>query len=162
MDEPEIGISDPNRKTLTWDYVLAETYALYGQRFGMFFRVALLPAAIWYLFYMGKSLLIQTAFRNHWLRSGYSIPWGFARGIGLGYVEWSFNWFLSAFFFAAVASYILKQSDEPPPVSDAYTMARARLGPVAATAMLTWTAFFLGRGITRAAITLMSYRIGWH
>ncbi len=162
MNEPEIGVGDPNRKTLTWDHLLAETYALYGQRFWMFFRVALPPVAVWYLFYMGKHVLIQAAFRHHWLKpASYSNLWDFARGIGLGYVEWSFNWFLSAFFFAAIASYILKQSEEPLPLSDAYTSARNRLGPVAVTAMLAWTAFFLGRGILAVAVTLFVDRVGW-
>jgi hypothetical protein len=48
MNEPEIGISDPNQKTLTWGNVLAETYALYRQRFWTFFRAALPPLSIWY------------------------------------------------------------------------------------------------------------------
>jgi hypothetical protein len=62
-------------------------------------------------------------------------------------------WMLSSFFFAAVAANVLMlDGDSISLVSDAYTRARTRLGPTMRIALLTWTLFFIARGLSILAI----------
>ncbi len=63
-----------------------------------------------------------------------------------GWLEGACYWALSGFFFAAVASNILRdEGDTMLPLSDGYTKARRRVGLVVTVSLLCWTLFWFGR-----------------
>jgi hypothetical protein len=156
MHDPETGLSEPNLRTITWGYVLARSYGLYGQRFWTYFSIALLPAVVVSGFhYLEKSV---------YPRLFHALPrWSpkFALlGVFQGWSEGAVYWMISAFFFAAIAANVLGTPRDSP-LSDAYSPARMRLRPVVAIALLTWTIFWIGRGaIFFAAFELLG-RSSW-
>lgn len=157
MNEPEIGIGDPNRKTLTWGYVLARSYELYAKRFWTYFRMALLPATI-ALFVRSLVLLIAQQLRGMgWLGHKWSL------GTSLTLAEQGLYWVTSAFFFAAVAANVLSDEDgDSVPFSDAYSKARERLGGVIVVALIVWTLFIVTRGLALLAIFEVLQRVRSH
>ncbi|HWZ43383.1 MAG TPA: hypothetical protein VNW97_07885 [Candidatus Saccharimonadales bacterium] len=155
-------MNDPSERVLTWNYLLTETYRIYWERFWGVFRIALLPAVIGYILTHGRRLAIRAAIHLHWLKPFPSNASDWAILTVLALAESCFFWILSTFFFAALASDILNTSgDQPGPLADAYSTARKRLEAVIAIGLLTWAAFFLGRGIIGLPITVAFSRSSW-
>ncbi len=120
-------MNDPNGKTLSWQYLLTETYRVYGERFGTFFRAALPPAILTYLLHYGEHLLILAAMRKNWLSfdSVRNLPLMAA----LGLIEFGMPWLLSTFFFAVVASQVVGNQDgNAPSLTNSYRLVRSRAG----------------------------------
>jgi len=63
----------------------------------------------------------------------------------LRFVEGSVYWFLSAFLFAAVATYVLAEDTNERPLADAYSKARDKIGPILLVSLIGWTFFMLVR-----------------
>ncbi len=146
MTELEIGIHDPNQKTLTWSYVLTRSYGLYAERFWIYFRMALLPATIAFVIRYLVLLIADQLSGRGWLGFKWTL-------VTLSFAEQGLYWVTSAFFFAAVAANVLSNDeDDPLPFSDAYSKARERLGSVAVVALIVCVLFIVARGLARFAI----------
>jgi len=143
-------LDKPTRRTLTWPFLLTQSYGLYRESFWKLFRIALLPALLAYLWRYGYRL----AFHEFAVRGWISLlSGGFALLIASGWVNGAFYWVVSSFFFAAVASNVLATTDEEKPaISDAFTRARARLSAVTVAALLSWTIFWLGQAAASFAL----------
>jgi hypothetical protein len=142
----EMGASKPS-----WNLVLARTYALYGQQFGTFLKIALLPALITSLYGYAYRVGFRQAVMHGWLdqRSIGNVPLMAALGVTQGGIYW----IISGFFFAAVASHVLGEpGDESSPLSDAFSAARSRIGAVVGVTMLAWVLFYFGRIVSGIAV----------
>jgi len=149
------SISGPEVLRLTWPYVLHRTYTLYVRNFWAYFRIALLPMAVAYLFSYASRQVYRQIFSNYQLTdylTGYLV-------ISLyGWIKGAAYWILSAFFCAAVAATFNRDQTSGMAISDAYTLPRHRIGAIATIALLTWTVFFLGRfALSTALIYLMTH-----
>lgn len=114
----------------------------------MLFRMALLPAVLAY----GWSSLYRIVFRQLGLL-GFGSPGQMAAGVAAGWVIGAFYWTISGFFFAVVAASILAKADEEiAPFTDAFTLARSRIGAVVAMALICWTLFWMGRSAAGFAV----------
>lgn len=135
----------------TWNVVLGRTYALYRQHFGTFLKIAFLPALIAWLYEYGYRVAFHQAVLHGWLdtRSIGKVP----LMVGLGLTRGGIYWIISGFFFAAVASHVLCQpAEETTSLSDAFSVARSRIGAVVGVAVLAWVVFWLGRIISGLAV----------
>jgi hypothetical protein len=73
--------------------------------------------------------------------------------------EGAVYWLISGFFFAGVASNVIRESENSQPlVHDAFSDARQRLGAIATIALLTWAAFAAGRILL--GLVLTTQRLG--
>lgn len=145
MSSPQYGtfsISGSEVQKLTWPYVLHRTYTLYAKNFWTYFRIALLPMALAYLFIYASRQIYRQFWTNHQLTeylTAYLV-------VSLyGWIKGAVYWTLSAFFCAAVAATFHRDQTSGLAISDAYTLPRHRVGAVAAVALLTWTVFFVGK-----------------
>lgn len=140
-----------SEKKLTWSSLLSMTYQLYGERFWTFFRMALVPALLAYVFHRGEQVLTQQHMgRGSW---GTRSPSEWYLLMGFSLAEQVFYWSISAFLFAAVAANVMGREDELPAlVSDSYTAARNRLGAVVSVGLLVLLCFLVGRGILSFAV----------
>jgi len=134
----------PARRELAWNDLLLQSYRLYQKKFWKLFRIALLPAVVAYLWRYFFWLALRPL----------SQPGGFIFGskqffasqIFSGWLQGAFYWIVSAFFFAAIATMVVaERNEDSPPISDAFTRARARIGALTTVALLCWTIFWLGR-----------------
>lgn len=135
----------------TWNVVLARTYELYGQHFGTFMKIAILPALIAWLYEYAYRLAFRQAVLHGWLgrKSIGNVP----LMAGLGLTQGSIYWIISGFFFAAVASHVLCEPvEESSPLTDAFSAARSRIGAVVAVALLAWVLFWIGRIVSGIAV----------
>lgn len=142
-----VGIQDPNARTITWTLVLARTYGLYARHFWKYFRIALVPAIVAYAFIYFARLTTRELLPD--------FPFGgrLILAIGLVWIKGAVYWTISAFFFAAIAAtFAKKESASLPAVADAYTLPRRRIGALAATAVLTWTLWDVGRNVSGLAV----------
>jgi len=144
-------IQNPTQQTLTPAYLLKESYRLYAEKFWAMFRIALVPALLAYLWrYFFRFATHQMAVAG-WI--------GFESGkyallIATGWIDGAFYWVVSSFFFAAVATTVLRVADEESPaISDAFTQARIRIGALATGALLCWTVFWMGQAVAAYAMT---------
>ena len=158
MSSPQYGapsMSGSEVQKLTWPYVLHRTYTLYAKNFWAYFRIALLPMALAYLFSYVSRQIYRQILSNHQITeylTGYLV-------ISLyGWIRGAAYWILSAFFCAAVAATFHRDQTSGLVISDAYTLPRHRVGAVAAIALLTWTIFFIGRSSLRAALIFLMRR----
>src|SRR5690348_2795326 len=138
-------------KKPSWNVVLARTYALYGQRFGTFLKIALLPALITFLYGYTYRIAFRQAVMHGWLdrRSIGNVP----LMAGLGLTQGGIYWIISGFFFAAVASRVLcEPAEESAPLSDAFSAARSRIGAVVGVTLLGWVLFWMGRIVSGIAV----------
>jgi hypothetical protein len=147
-------MNDLNEKTLSWKYLLTETYRTYWEHFGTFSRIALAPALLVYLLdYIPQALV-------PWLQS---LPFDKASWyISVIWTAKSAAYFVvSGLFFAAVASQLVAVQDYGArPLSDAYTRTRGRLGTIVAISLLVWTIFFIGRRVSVFGVySLLFYRL---
>jgi hypothetical protein len=139
MHDPQIGVGDPNQRSLTWGNVLALTYRLYAEKFWTYFRIALLPAVVASCFgYFQRTVTPQL------LHSAGSLSSKLPLMFLVGWTTGAVYSIISAFFFSAIAATIVGAADDSP-LADAYSLARKRLRPVIAWALLTWTLFYVGR-----------------
>ena len=157
-------IENPTQQPLTPAYLLKESYGLYGEKFWALFRIALVPAVLAYLWRYIFQLVVHQMAVAGWIgfESGK-----FALLIATGWIDGAFYWVVSSFFFAAVATTVLGVAGkDSPAVSDAFTQARARLGVLAAGALLCWTVFWLGRAVATYglmnALDRLSLRLGFY
>ena len=135
----------------SWNIVLARTYALYGQHFGTFLKIAFLPAMITCLYGYTYHIAFRQAVMHGWLdrRSIGNVP----LMAGLGLTQGGIYWIISGFFFAAVASYVLRETaEETNPLTDAFSVARSRIGAVVGVTLLAWVLFWVGRIVSGIAV----------
>jgi hypothetical protein len=153
------SLGHPNEKRLTWSYVLDRTYRLYARNFWTYFRIAIVPAIVAYLFGYVARLV------RHRLLLGDIVPafsgkW-FALLVGIELVNGAVYCTISAFFFAAIAAtFESAQTHDAPVLYDAYTLPRKRLPALFAVALLTWTLFYVGRSSSAFAIYGLLKRLG--
>jgi hypothetical protein len=163
-----IGISSPGEEKLSWTSLFRRTYSLYGIRFWPFCRMAFLPALLAFLFSQAWGMWVRR-FLMHLIYllkptpSRFPIdsfdkplnpPWYeyfLNAANALSFVEGAIYWLLSAFLFAAVATYVLADETNPRPLADAYTVARERIGPIFGVGLLSWTCFMVSRIVGRFA-----------
>ena len=151
------NLEQPIVRTLTWGSVLAQSYGLYRERFWRLFRIALLPALLAYLWRYFFRLMAQQMAVAGWIgfKSGK-----FALLIAMGWIDGAFYSTVSSFFFAAVATTVLRVSrEEKPAISDAFTQARIRIGALTVVALLCWTIFWLGRAVAGYALLAALHRL---
>ena len=135
----------------SWNVVLAQTYALYGQHFGTFLKIAFFPALVAWLYGYAYRVALRQAVLNGWLdrRSIGNVPLMATLGVTVDGIYW----IISAFFFAATAFHILcEPAEETNPLSDAFSAARSRIGAVVGVATLAWVLFWVGRIVSGIAI----------
>src|SRR5216684_8128936 len=130
MNAPAIGMNpQPNENKPTWSDLLAESYRLYGQRFWTMFTMALVPASLAYFSPYFCRFAIRQLIGALNIRYFPPTPGTYAMFALSGWLEGACYWALSGFFFAAVASNILRdEGDTMLPLSDGYTKARRRVG----------------------------------
>jgi hypothetical protein len=155
MNDLEFEIPASQEQTLSWKNVLSRSYGLYLQRFGTYFRIALVPALAVCAFSNLEPLISRHFFR---LVPVFSIKWA-ALGIIIGWARGAVYWIISTFFFAAIAAtFDDVKASETPAIKDAFTLPRQRLGALTSFALLTWTVFFIGRILAGyAAAELLEY-----
>jgi hypothetical protein len=153
-EAPAMG--GPEVQKLRWSLVLHRTYTLYARNFWTYFRIALLPMAVAYLFSYVSRQIYRQIWTNHQLTD-------FAKAylvVSLyGWIKGAVYWIISAFFCAAVAATFHRDQTSNLAISDAYTLPRHRIGAIATVALLAWTAFFIGRSSLNAALGYMMMRI---
>ena len=158
MNSPQYGapsMSGPEVQRLTWPYVLHRTYTLYARNFWAYFRIALLPMALAYLFSYASRQIYRQIVSNHQLTNDFA---GYLVISLYGWIKGAAYWILSAFFCAAVAATFNRDQTSGMAISDAYTLPRHRIGAITTIALLTWTVFFLGRfALNTALIYLMTH-----
>src|SRR5262245_43701300 len=109
MSSPQYGapsISGPEVQKLTWPDVLHRSYTLYAKNFWAYFRIALLPMALAYLFsYVSREIYRQIWASNHF--AGHLDEHATQVYLVISLYNWikgAAYWTLSAFFCAAVAA----------------------------------------------------------
>jgi hypothetical protein len=140
---------------LTWPYVLHRTYTLYAKNFWAYFRIALLPMAVAYLFSYAFSQVYGQFFNNKHITEylqAYLIVSLF------GWIKGAAYWIISAFFCAAVAAIFYRDQASGLAIFDAYTLPRHRIGAIATIALLSWTVFFIGRSSLSVALDYLMRR----
>lgn len=151
------ALEAPKPHSLTWGFLLLESYRLYRQRFWKLFRIALLPYLLAYVasFFYGFAFqqLRQLGMVSFPPRSRASFAAPYATTYILGWIQGALYWGISGFFFGAVASNILSGPNEAGlAVSDAFTRSRERIGAVTGVALIGWTLFWLGRSAALLAL----------
>jgi hypothetical protein len=132
-----------------WSSLLSTTYGLYRQRFGTFFRIALPAVLVAFAYrYFERSVL------NPMLRSAWNSKYFWVVVIS-PVVTKSVYWLISSFFFAAVATHVLRSDENPRALSDAYSIARARIGPIIAIGVTTWLLFEAGAILGNGALYIL-------
>lgn len=143
------SISGSEVQKLNWPYVLHRTYTLYAKNFWAYFRIALLPMALAYLFISAFS----QAYGQFWTNKHITEYLQAYLVVSLyGWIKGAVYWILSAFFCAAVAATFQRDQTSSLAISDAYTLPRHRIGAIAMIALLAWTVFFIGRSSLIAAL----------
>jgi len=73
--------------------------------------------------------------------------------------DWGVYWTISALFFAAVASNVMKREYEDSPLADGYSAVRKRLGTVVGISALSWILMFIfGQMLMNGFLLLLMYR----
>jgi hypothetical protein len=167
-------VNPPWSTRLTWGDLLASTYRVYRQRFWKFFRIGLPIALLTYVFTIVQRTLTHqlphsiarqsfTMIERHGAGWYSSMFWQMLPGLGIGFVTGMVYWWLSVLFFAGVAANVTGNLDEEPGMpSDAYSGVRKRLLPLLIIAILTWTAFFVGREILMLSTAVVVKRFASH
>ena len=148
------NLATPYQQKLTWASLLASTYSLYQKQFWSFWRLAMPIALLAFLFTQGQRTLIHSLFDR--LIGGHSNPRRILDSplylliIAIwGYIDGAVYWFLSTILFAALACKLGQRglSMDEVPLSDAYTGVRRRAKVLFIFAILSWTPFWLARGL---------------
>jgi len=159
--QSDAGVSAYQEKPLSWTYLLRQSYGLYRTHFLAFFRMGFLPFSLAYLFSQAWRLAVKPFLLRLLMRlldpaaprtdSGWiPVPPGLysylvTTTIVLKFIEGAVYWFLSAFLFAAVATYVLAEDTNEEPLTDAYSKARDKIGPILLVSLIGWTFFMLVR-----------------
>ena len=160
MNDLETGIMLPAEQKLSWSYVLSQSYRLYAEDFRTYFRLAIIPVVIAYAF-----TYFERPAARHFLRSGFLpmfSPRWVAVTILITFLQDAFYWTISTFFFASIAATLqnLKKADTQS-ILVVFMLLRKRLGALISIALLTWTLFFLGRGLSAFAVFQILERFGF-
>jgi len=142
------------RQKMTWRSLLASTYSIYQKQFWIFWRMALPVTLLAFLFRQGERSLVHLIF-NALLAKHLGPGWIFDSPfylpvvIAIGYIEGAVYWILSTILFAAVARNVVQEnySKDEAPLSDAYSRVRQRLKVLFIFAIVTWTPFWVARGL---------------
>jgi hypothetical protein len=148
--EAGIGVSGPDAAKLGWNDLLRQTYGLYSQRFKTFFLIALPPAVVAYFCRFIHTTMVRAIRDNGWMPHSSTGSWWVITAPVL--FERAIYFLLSAFLFAAVATYVLADETNPRPLADAYTVARERIRPILVVGLLGWTCFTVSRLIANFAV----------
>ena len=151
------GVNTSVEGTLRWRDLLVRTYSLYGARFRTLFLIAVTASLFAYLCHFIQRTVIGLMSSGGWLP-----PRHYAAVVtAVALFQQAAYWVISGFFFAAIASHVLRApiSEKPPLVADAFAAVGRRIGPVAAAAVVTWAAFVPGRGILCFAILAILDRL---
>lgn len=162
MSSPQYAppaIGGPEVQKLTWSYVLHRSYTLYAKNFWAYFRIALLPMVLAYLF----RYVWRQAYRQ--ILTSYHLD--HLTNFSQAYLVFSLNnwitgaayWIISAFFCAAIAATFYRDQTRTLAISDAYTLPRHRLGAIVGIALLAWTVFFIGKSSLSLALMYLLPRI---
>jgi hypothetical protein len=151
------GVNESVAWTLRWRDLLVRTYSLYGARFRTLFLIAVTPSVFAYLWHFIPRPVIGLMSSSGWLPPRYYV----AVGTAVALFEQAAHWVIRGFFFAAIASYVLRApiSEKPPLVTDAFVAVGRRIGPVAAAAVVTWAAFTISRGFLCFALLAILDRL---
>jgi len=136
----------PDVPELSWNYVLSRSYKLYAENFWIYFRIALIPALLAYLFnYVEHPINRYLAHIAIKFSPKVLIAYFFVDGWAMGLVYW----ITSMFFFAAIAATLHQDTEsDQMAIADSFSLPRKRLGAVLKIALLTWTFFYIGRAIS--------------
>lgn len=147
MSSPQYAaraMGGPQVQKLTWSHVLHRAYTLYAKNFWTYFRIALLPMAVTYLFNYASRLIFRQLLAGNQFFPGHPVRFYLVIGLN-GWINGAAYWIISAFFCAAIAATFEREQTGGLAIADAYTLPRRRLGAVTAVALLAWTVFFAGR-----------------
>ena len=120
-------IENSAQRRVTWAYLLGRSYALYCEEFWAFFRIALLPALLAYLWRYIYRLVIDQMAVAGWIGFGAG---RFALLIATGWINGAFYWVVSSLLSCRRRYHCFRRSadENRPTISDAFTQARARIG----------------------------------
>jgi hypothetical protein len=138
------------------------TYGLYRNRFRTFFLIAFPPAL---LAYVCSSLHLQRVLFRMIRDAGLLPQWGspkyWATLTIIALFEGALYWLISGFFFAGIASNVLRDSGRDEPLlSDAFSIARQRPGAIAAATLVIWAAFAVSREVVALVLMPIIQRVG--
>jgi hypothetical protein len=141
-------VNDPNEKALNWNYLLTETYRIYWERFGTFFRIAFVPALLAYFLHYVARMTMHRLVESR-LRFGTALY----LGVVISAAENAAYWVLSGFLLAAIASRLLRENPQSSHLlSDDYSHARERLTIVFVVGLSLSLILFIGRGVAGFAL----------
>lgn len=162
MSSPQYAppaMGDLEVQKFTWSYVLHRSYTLYAKNFWAYFRIALLPIGLAYLFrYMSRLAyrqLVSSYHLDHITNFSQAYLWFILYNWPTG----AAYWIISAFFCAAIAATFYRDQTSALAVFDAYTLPRHRMGAIVAVALLAWTVFFIGKSALIFAMMHLLSRI---
>jgi len=154
-----IGVTraKPGRR---WSELLRETYALYRKRFKTLFLISLPPAIAAYFCFFLQRVIVRSLRAQGWMPSRSSPQfWVIITLVAL--FESAIYWVISAYFFAAIASNVLREpASEEPIFTDAFANARGRLAAITTVALILWAPFLIGRTILGFAAFTLLERLG--
>lgn len=139
-----VGVS-PYEEKLTWNSLLTQAYQIYARRFWTLFRIGLPIGILTYVFGHAVRISVDRLLVSE-LQFGFKTR--IALGIVEGFIYGVFYWGMSTIFFAAISTNLWKEiesSEDLPPLADAYSIARQRMGSLIAVGLLSWTLFWLGK-----------------
>jgi hypothetical protein len=121
---------------------------------------AFLPALLAYLFGQAVRIWIRPLVRldpssREWIEKLLHSHWYdyfLNAANAVSFVEGAVYWLLSAFLFAAVAGKVLGDQVDARPLSDAYTTARQRIGPIFVVSLVSWTCYMACRLVASRAV----------
>src|SRR6185312_4883894 len=162
MSSPQYAppaMGGPEAQKLTWSHVLHRSYTLYAKNFWAYFRIALLPIVVAYLF----RYVWRQAYRQ--ILTSYHLD--HLTNFTQAYLVFSLNnwitgaayWIISAFFCAGIAATFYRDQTGGLALSDAYTLPRHKLVAIVTIALLAWTVFFIGKSSLRPALAYLLRRI---
>src|SRR5262249_22266247 len=150
-----------------WTTVMLQTYTYYREHFLSLCVIALTPAILAYAYNYVSRVVIHQVYQipplpmdprlfSTWIFR--TLLWGSL----IGFIRNSVFWCISAFFFAAVAIQVLNvEKHNQSSISDAYSMARARLGAILSVTLMVWTLYFPAKTAIEIALMFLSYRFPW-
>lgn len=143
-------------QSLTWGSVVARTYGLYWTQRGKLFLIALIPAALVYIWQMVYQFSFDQLRLHGWIDFGAPLQTPLL--VLSGFVDGAVYTLLACFCFAAIAAKVLSQAEgEDVAVPGALPRPQTRFGAVAAAGMVFWILFWLGRTVAAfAALHLLT------
>lgn len=162
MSSPQYAppaMGGPEVQKLTWSHVLHRSYTLYAKNFWTYFRIALLPMVVAYLFRYVWRQIFGHILTSYHLDRVTNFTQAYLVFFLNNWITGAAYWIISAFFCAAIAASFYRDQASGLAVFDAYTLPRHRLGAIVAIALLAWTVFFIGKSSLRTALAYLLRRI---